>query len=263
MDKMKTARGFAKACAVLLKIAEVFCVIGFIGSLIGLVSLAALPRDLVEVEFNTGANITVHMADWLGQTAWREVRDSAKEALRTSPDEELVVTDDGMEIRAAGNRTLGRGELALGIAPAILDLAVAWYFCRTLGKLLRGIRDGNEPFSKDNADLLRTCGVTLFVGAAGPTVVYGVMEMFADVIETRSINLIAVFAGLICLGLAALFEAAAGRNLTESAPPAAPFGGYSGFAGTPAEPPAPDEMPEQVPAPGNDENDPPETPNAF
>ena len=260
MEKIKTVRGIAKAGAILLKIAEVFCAIGVIATLIGIIALAALPADLMQVDLVTDVTVKMHMADWLGRENWEKIRESATEAIAAERDQELTVTDDGMEVRTNDSKTMDRGELALNAAPAILTMAVAWYFCRTLGKFLRDIRNGGEPFRKENAELLRVCGIALLVGSAAPALVYALIDLFADVTGSQGIDMVQAFTGLMFLGLAALFEVADARRERET--PAPPFAGYTGYAAPQApagDAPKPEEpKPEETP-----ENNAPYDPNAF
>lgn len=270
MEKLKTARGIAKGGAILLKIAEIFCIIGAVGCLVGIICLAVLPADLMQVELSTAVDVKMNLADWLGRENWERAKESAAAGINAADGQEVTVTDDGVEVKTDVNKALTRGDLALSIAPAILTLAVSWYFCRTLGKLLRDIRDGGEPFRKENADLLRACGITLFVGSAAPAVVYGVIGFFAQTTESPGIDLTMVFTGLMLFGLAALFEVADARRDREAPP--APFTGYTGFA-APASPAAEAPKPEEIkseevrseasPAEETPKNDPPFDPNAF
>lgn len=264
MDKMKTVRGISKAGAILLKIAEIFSIIGAVGVLIGILALAFLPADLMEVEVTSDVKVIMNMADFLGRDTWAEAREYAAKSLSPAESQEIQFTDDGMEVTQNATKALTRGDLALSIAPSILTLAVTWFFCRTLGKTLRDIRDGGEPFRKEIAESLRACGIALFVGAAAPAVVYSAVNVFAQTAVSEGINLVMVFAGLMLFAVAALLEAAEARGIRLIDTPAAPpFAGYQGYAAAPQTPSAPtpaEPKSEEAPAPENKDD---VDPNAF
>ena len=272
-DHMKTVRGIAKAGAILLRITQVFAIIGAVFCLIGMILLAALPPELIRIQTREEVTVNVDLRNYVSAEDWKKIEPSLENALENEKEVmDFSILDRFLVIRTAKARTMERGDLALYIAPSILVLALAWSFCGTLRKMLVNIRNGLDPFLPENASCLKTCGIIMLVGAVVPAIVVGIIGLFAEIKSGYDVNSGSIFGGLMLLGLAALFNAVA-ANRPETPPPAVPAPGgyppappaapYSGNAPLPPPPPMPPQgqapAPEQTPAPQEEPHD----PNAF
>lgn len=214
-ETVRKINALGKAGDIIARICRVFLVIGFIGILIGIVSLIALPKDLVKVDVGTDIGIKVDFSRFgeLSETEMENARRGLEKA-QTEKDGNGKITDyevtpSSLTLHlAAKEMTFGLRNLIGPMIVSLLYVAASYVGLRFIGLLCRAFRDCASPFEENVIRRMRNFAFSL--------IPWAVLSMSSNSIVSKSmfsvnkfsigINLGTVLLVLLILGLCRIFR---------------------------------------------------------
>lgn len=172
-------------------------------SLIAVVLLISLPKDLVRVEVLSAVKIDMNFKELLGED-WEEYKSAVAESI--SPDAEI--TEDGISItEEEASATVEMRAAALYLVPAFAEYSMLAALLHFAACAFREIKDSPVPFTPAAAKHIRTAGTLTMALGAVPGITSGLIGLLtSSAMDSVDIDLGLIFTGFALWALSEIFQ---------------------------------------------------------
>ena len=171
-----------KVSNIIVRICKILVIIGLVFTVLGTIIMMVLPKDLVKMDMNATADVSVNMST-LGVTFSEEekaafaaglqdgLEDEERQDIRMNMDvngsvyeaNEIVMEDDSVKVKATVDTyTVELGDLRWVMVFAVVTLAALFVTLVFAGRLCRAFRDCQSPFEDSIVKNLTAIAYSLF-----------------------------------------------------------------------------------------------------
>lgn len=214
-ETVRKINGLGKAGDIIAKVCRVLLIIGFVGIIIGLIAIIAVPKDLVKVDVGTNIGVKVDFSRYgeLSEADQENARQGLEKSLSEQDEDGRIadyeVTASSVTVHLVTNEiTFGLRNLIGPMVVALLYVAASYVSMRFIGLLCRAFRDCASPFEEKVIRCMKNFAFSLIPWVA--------LSMISDSIISRSmfsvnkfsvgVNLGTVLLVLLILGLCRIFR---------------------------------------------------------
>ena len=226
-------RGVATAGHVLCNIGKVFAAIASAFLLFLILTCSFMPGNMIEVHTVTSSEMKMNVKSLLSAEQWDQFKEDYREIVAGITDQEVSLTENGIRSEIASQEEVltNRG-LAVMLVPAFAEATLLCALLHFAAKAFRALRESEIPFPLTAVEPIRWSAFLTVALQAVPYFCGLLLSLITGTESTSSasLSLSGIFAGVLLLALAELFQIGNGLFLRvsekrgeEGVPPSKPL----------------------------------------
>ncbi len=227
---MKPLNFFRSVCSwghILFSIMRVLAVIGAVGTLIGIFSLALMPRNFFTLDIVTQMDMKFNLSSILGEE-WENMLSEAEGEVFSELPEGAEFTKEGLEIsEIIPSTTMENKALALSMIPSFVDLLLSFFLFLFLSRIFKALKTSPDPLLAPVSENFRHAGSLMMALGVAPALCGSLVSLLTqteNLLGETSFDLFLVFMGFVLWAASDLFLYAAASRTAPNFPFTPPTG---------------------------------------